>query len=216
MKFFSTLAVLMALSAGFCAEGQQGANPNTNPGTVTNLFNGRDLTGWKESAFGGQGPVTVTNGEITIETGIDLSGITWTNESILPKANYEVSMEVKKTQGSDFLCGLTLPVGDTFCSFIVGGWGGAVVGISSIDDRDASENETTQYRHFEMNRWYKVRVHVGSDSIQCWIDMEKVVDVKTSGHKIDLRPGPISRSKPLGIATFQTTAVLRGVQLKRD
>jgi hypothetical protein len=47
--------------------------------------------------------------------------------------NYEIKLEAKKVTGNDFFCGMTFPVGDSFCSFIVGGWGGPVVGLSSID-----------------------------------------------------------------------------------
>ena len=54
-------------------------------------------------------------------------------------------------------------------SFILGGWGGGIVGISSIDGRDASENETTDFRNFDNERWYKVRVRVDSYQIQCWM-----------------------------------------------
>ena len=43
---------------------------------------------------------------------------------------------------------------------LLGGWGGGVVGISSIDTMDASENETTKYRQFVTDRWYKVRLRV--------------------------------------------------------
>ncbi|MEZ6113002.1 MAG: hypothetical protein R3C99_18620 [Pirellulaceae bacterium] len=62
----------------------------------------------------------------------------------MPKTNYELSLEAKRLDGTDFFCGLTFPVGDTHCSFIVGGWAGGVVGLSSIDGLDASENQTTK------------------------------------------------------------------------
>lgn len=45
---------------------------------------------------------------------------------------------------SEFFCGLTVPVrtGTECVSLIVGGWGGSLVGISSIDGLDASETST--------------------------------------------------------------------------
>lgn len=61
----------------------------------------------------------------------------------MPVMNYELSLEAMRVDGSDFFCGLTFPVGSNFCSFIVGGWGGGVVGLSSLNSEDASQNETT-------------------------------------------------------------------------
>ena len=58
-----------------------------------------------------------------------MTGITWTNE--VPTNNYEISLEAMRVEGSDFFCALTFPVGNDPCSFIVGGWGGGVVGLSS-------------------------------------------------------------------------------------
>ena len=60
-----------------------------------------------------------------------------------PKVDYEVNLDAKRVAGNDFFCGITFPVGKRFCSLIVGGWGGATVGLSSIDGKDAAENETT-------------------------------------------------------------------------
>ena len=75
-----------------------------------------------------------------------------------------------RVDGIDFFCGLTFPVADSHASFIVGGWGGTVVGISSIDGMDASENATTKYVKFQLKRWYKIRIRVTPTSIQAWID----------------------------------------------
>ena len=76
----------------------------------------------------------------------------------LPKTNFEISLDAKRVQGHDFFCGLTFPVGDSFASLIVGGWGGAVCGISSIDGNDASSNDTTTRRKFDNDKWYHIRL----------------------------------------------------------
>ena len=102
---------------------------------------------WKKTAFGGEGDVVVEDGQILIDAGNPMSGITWKGKC--PKMNYELSLEAQRVSGSDFFCGLTFPVGDDPCSFICGGWGGGVVGLSSLDGNDASENETTKYQEFE-------------------------------------------------------------------
>ena len=51
--------------------------------------------------------------------------------------DYEVTLEGKRVAGDDFFCTTTFPVGESFCSFVVGGWHGTVVGLSSIDGMDA-------------------------------------------------------------------------------
>lgn len=177
------------------------------------LFDGKSLGQWKSTEFGGEGKVTVANGQINLEAGANLTGITWSGGA-LPKTNYEISLEAKKTDGSDFFCGLTFPVANSFCSLIVGGWGGGIVGLSSIDGHDASENETTQVMNFPANRWYRIRVKVTPTKIEAWLDDKSLADVTITGHSIDIR-SEVELSKPLGIATWMTGAAFRDIKLRR-
>lgn len=148
-----------------------------------------------------------------VEMGSPMSGMNVVLDD-LPTINYEISLEAKRVDGIDFFCGLTFPVADSHCSLIVGGWAGSLVGLSCIDEKDASDNETKSLLTFEDNRWYKVRVLVRSDKIQCWIDDQTVVDLKTTGRKISLRNETLP-SRPLGLSTFQTTAAFRNIVLKK-
>ena len=175
------------------------------------LFNGKDLEGWKVTEFGGQGEVSVEEGEIVISQGADLSGIH--TEQEIPKSNYEVQFEAQRAAGSDFFAGLTFPVKDSHCSLIVGGWGGGVCGISSLSGMDASENETTSYQQFDKGKWYKVRLVVRDDHINAWIDDKQIVDVDTTGQKIGVR-FEVERSKPFGFSTYQTTARLKNARIR--
>ena len=177
------------------------------------LFDGKTLSGWKVTDFGGHGEVTVENGRLLLHSGVMLTGVSYTNE--LPRIDYEVSLEAMKIDGSDFFCGLTFPVDNAFCSFIAGGWGGGVVGLSSIDGMDASENETTKYMKFDSGRWYPIRLRVTRKRIEVWIDNEKIISQEISGRKISLRPGEIDLSKPFGVATWQTTGALRDIRIRR-
>jgi hypothetical protein len=120
-----------------------------------------------------------------------------------------------RVMGSDFFCGLTVPVGDSFCSLIVGGWGGTLVGISSLDGMDASENETTKFVNFEEGRWYRIRLRVTTKRIEAWIDKDRLVNVDITEKKISLRPGEIEYSKPVGIASYQTMTALREIRVRR-
>ena len=202
------------------ATANQPAAATTRPATSgseiagwNNLFDGQTLKGWKITDFAGHGEVTVENGQVLIHSGVMLTGMSWTNG--IPKIDYEVSLEAMKVDGSDFFCGLTFPVEDAFCTWIVGGWGGGVVGLSSIDGLDASENETTKYMKVDTGHWYRLRLRVTKQKIEAWMDDEKIVDQPILGRRISLRPGDIDLSKPFGVATWQTTGALRAIKIRR-
>ncbi len=181
----------------------------TTPGERP-LFDGKSLKGWAITDFAGHGEVHVSKGAIVLGQGY-MTGITWTNS--LPASNYELSLEARRVSGSDFFCGLTFPIAGTNVSLIVGGWGGGVVGISSIDGNDASSNETTKFMSFEKDRWYAVRVRVTDKKLEAWIDKDKIIDLATAGKSLGLRSGPIEESVPLGIATYETQAELRAIRI---
>ena len=180
------------------------------PGEWQSLFDGNTLKGWKITDFAGHGDVRVENGAIILDQGV-MTGVTWT--SAIPKMNYEIALDAKRVDGSDFFCGLTFPVGTNPCSFIVGGWGGGVVGISSLDGEDAANNETTKVAEFEKGRWYAVKVRVEPKKIEAWIDNEKYVNVDTTDRRISIR-GEVELSRPLGIASWSTTAALRNIRVR--
>jgi hypothetical protein len=141
-----------------------------------------------------------------------MTGITWTND--VPTNNYEIRLEAMRVDGSDFFCALTFPIGDDPCSFIVGGWGGGVVGLSSIDGSDAASNETTKYLNFTNGKWFAIRLLVTPEKIQAWIDDDAVVDVDPAGKKFSIRV-EVEPSRPLGIATWSTTGAVRNLRLRR-
>ena len=177
----------------------------------TSLFDGKSLAGWKVPNFGTQGEVEVEDGKIILGFGDGCTGITWTKD--FPKWNYEVRCDAMRVDGNDFFCGMTFRVGDDPCSFIVGGWGGTVVGLSSVDGYDAANNETSSGREFKEKQWYAIRVRVTKERIQCWIDKERVVDLELKDRKISIRP-EVELNKPFGIASWRTTAALKNIQVR--
>lgn len=177
------------------------------------LLDGETLDFWEEIEFGGEGAIEVEDGVISFEMGDPFTGIASTLED-LPKTNYEVSLETRKTQGVDFFCGLTFPVADSHCTLILGGWGGDICGLSCIDGKDASTNETTSSLVFEKNQWYKVRVRVEPNRISAWVGDKQIVDADTTGRKISLR-GDTSLCEPMGIASFQTQAEYKNIELRK-
>jgi hypothetical protein len=197
--WLATVAIVLSAS---------GVGRAAEPGWQS-LFDGRDLGHWKPTPFGGEGEVRAEAGMIRIAAGSDMSGITWRGE--FPRTNFEVSLEARRDEGFDFFCGLTFPVGEGVCSLIVGGWGGTVVGLSSIDGLDASQNATTTAGDFVSNRWYAVRVRVTPEQIVCFIDDKQVVDQAVAGHAFDVRSEMLP-ARPLGIATYATAASLRNLR----
>ncbi|HCN29767.1 MAG TPA: DUF1080 domain-containing protein [Verrucomicrobiales bacterium] len=191
--------------------------PDAEPKTEWKLFTGKSLDDWETVDIGGSGEVTLEGGQMIIAQGDSLSGVVYKKVAELPLTNYEITLQAKRLQGVDFFCGLTFPVGklDRCATLILGGWGGSVTGISSIDDLDAANNSTGSYQRFDDDKWYSVRLRVTPENLSAWVDEKQVVDADINGRKVNLRPGPIEAYAPLSITTFTTMAAIRGVTLKK-
>ena len=217
LRSSAALVLVSLLPAGFTAADEKAAKDQPSVATKSSaedwqpLFNGKDLDGWKVTNFGGEGDVLIENGDVVITQGADLSGIH--TDRKLPKSNYEVQFEAQREAGGDFFAGLTFPIRDSFCSLIIGGWGGGVCGISSLDGMDASENDTTSYQQFDKGRWYRIRLVVRDEHISAWIDDKQIVDVDTTGRRIGVR-FEVERSKPFGFATYATTGRIRKARIR--
>jgi hypothetical protein len=166
---------------------------------------------WAKSDFHRPGKIHMDKDVLYLGTGDDMTGITW--QGPLVKTNYELSLDAMRVEGEDFFCGLTFPVGEDSCSLILGGWGGSIVGLSSIDSEDAANNATTTTIKFVKGQWYHVRVRVYGEKIEAWLDESKIVDVVTTGHQIGIR-WEIEPTVPLGIATWRTTGAVRKMEMK--
>jgi hypothetical protein len=195
----------MALAAMLCFP----AGAQVKPGEWQPLFDGKSLQGWRETPFTGHAPVRIEDGAIIIPTGKPMTGVNYTGA--FPQVDYEVRFEAARLGGSDFFAAMTFPVGNSFCTLVTGGWGGDIVGLSSIDGWDAADNETRTYFQFEPGRWYEFRVQVTADRIRAWIDDDPVINVEIRGRSIDLRYGDIKLSAPFGFASYGTTGGLRRI-----
>ena len=199
-----------------------GPAPTTRPSAtrpadknVTELFDGKSLKNWEATEFGGEGEVTVEKGQIVVGAGSTLSGINWTGGA-LPKVDYEIELDAMKLNGSDFFVALTFPYKESHASIVLGGWGGSLVGISSINGNDAANNEYTRVREFPKNKWVHVKLRVTADKIKVWLDKEEeaILDVDTKDVQIGLR-ADIDAARPLGLSTFQTAAAYKNITLKK-
>jgi hypothetical protein len=179
------------------------------------LFDGKTLKSWQildKIDFEEHGDVKVKDGELILEKGNYMTGLRWTGA--FPKKDYEISLEARRIDGNDFFCGMTFPVDKSHCSLILGGWGGTLTGLSSLDGFDASENETSSWIDFKNKQWYKVRVRVTAKKIEAWVDKEQIVDIEHVDRKVSLR-WEMDTMPPFGLATYSTTAGYRNIVVKR-
>jgi hypothetical protein len=204
------------------------------------LFDGKTLNGWqilplpekndptKNKTNKTNKPTTKKKQNVKVEkesiiinaiTGMD--GIKYLRE--FPKCDYEICYEAKRVEGSDFFAALTFPVGDDFCTFVNGGWGGSTIGLSCIDGGDASSNETFNSYSFNDNEWYKFRIRVTKNKIEVWItgkdankksEETQVVDLEYKNRKLSLRDETESY-KPLGFAVWYSIGHLRNVVYRK-
>jgi hypothetical protein len=177
-------------------EPKAGGDP-FKPGVWVDLFDGKSLDGWKVSEFGAEGKPKVENGLLIVTMGQTLSGVTSTRKD-LPKMGYEIELDAQKLEAS----------------LVLGGWGGSICGISSLDYQDAANNETTKVVEFKAKQWYHVRMRILPERLKAWLDEEPIVDVDTKERKVDIRID-ISESVPFGLATYQTVAAYKNVRVRR-
>ncbi len=189
------------------ATGQQ------TPTEWKSLFDGKTLGGWRKTPFNRSPAPRVENGAMLLPAGKPLTGVTWAGDG-LPKTGYEIRFEAQRLLGGDFFASMTFPVGQDFATWVLGGWGGDIVGISSIDGWDASDNETRGYFTFENSRWYAFHLQVTEDRIQAWIEGQRVVNAEIRGRAIGLRIGDIKLSTPLGFASYNTTGGIRKIEYR--
>jgi len=174
------------------------------------LFDGVSLDNWQVIDFEGHGNISVADSCIIIDKGELISGIRWTED--FPKTNYEVSLYARRVDGSDFFCGMTFPVKESFLTLVLGGWGGTLSGLSSIDGYDAANNMTGTVYRFASGWWYSVRLRVTDNKIEAWIEDEKIVDFTIENSRLSLR-WEVESSAPFGFTTYKTTGALRNIKL---
>ena len=188
------------------------------PTPTTDLLESRYVGSWKVADIDGHGDATAEANLLTLEAGKPMTGMRfhdWTAKA-LPLTDYEVTFEAQRVKGNDLFAAMTFPVRsiNTCATLVLGGWGGGLVGISSIDELDASENSTRSEQNFSNGTWYRVRLEVSNTEIKAWIDDRLVVNTSIKGRKISLRPGDIEQCAPFGFATYGTTGQIRELRVK--
>ncbi len=154
-----------------------------------------------------------------LKAGSPMTGIvfpTWEQDG-LPLTAYRITYEAMRVSGRDFFGSVTFPVGsaENCVTFVLGGWGGSQVGISSIDGLDASMNSTGSMQRFEDGKWHRVRVEVTRDTLAVWLDDRPLARADISRAQLSLRSGEIDRCVPFGFATYETEGRVRNAVVER-
>jgi len=186
------------------------------------LFDGNTLADWMVPVYGGDGEVEVQEGNIVIGQGEMMTGIRYEKE--FPVIDYEIRYEARRTKGYDFFAACTFPVKESYCTFVNGGWGGGLTGLSSIDGVDASENVTGSYYRYDEGNWYRFRIQVADETIQVWItpqdkegnwgEEESVVELIMEDRKLSTR-FEMDKYKPLGFCTWAAEGQLRSIEYRK-
>ncbi len=167
---------------------------------------------WEKTNFGGEGEITFSTETVELDFGNPLTGIHWRGS--FPKTNFEIELQATRVDGGDFFCCLTFPVGTGHVSLVLGGWGGTTCGLSCIDGKDASENETTRYLSIETGQAYPVRVRVDDTRLKAWFNGELLWDLDYQGRTLTTRP-EVELCEPLGVASFSTAARIANFRWRR-
>jgi hypothetical protein len=179
------------------------------------LFAGESLGPWQvanASYFDKHGAVQWQADVLSLGRGRPGTGVVAQFE--VPRNNYEISFQARRLSGEDFFCGLTFPFDDQQATLILGGWGGAAVGISNINNFSAIENLSSRNFPFEQERWYDVRFRVTRTEIELWIDGKSVFQFEPEEMRFSIwwEQRPMA---PLGFATWNTAAEFRQLRLKK-
>ena len=183
------------------------------PGEWVALFDGKSLRGWEVpegGEFAGHGPVYVDRGRLVLSRGQRRTGLAWTGE--FPTVDYELVLELRRDEGQEF-CAMLLPFGSERGSWIIGGWAGTMSGLSRLDKRSASVNDTKLVKGYETGRWYRARLRVTEAKVEAWVDDEKTVDVSRAGRRF-VQPEWLPLAQPFVLNTFRATLSARSIRLR--
>lgn len=179
------------------------------------LLSPEQLQHWSPAGIPDEGRTSVSIGEVVLEPSGPLTGLRYANwqKGRMPVSDYAITFDATRVEGDDFFAAVTFPIRniDTCATLVIGGWGGGLVGISSIDGQDAAENSTRGEHQFENGKAYRFRLEVRDNELKAWIEDRLVINVSIKGRTLSLRPGYIEKCAPFGLATYSTTGRIRNL-----
>lgn len=173
------------------------------------LYDGSDLSSWELGVYGESDEYEVREDGVVIPQTAALAGMTFRGD--LPRVPYRLSVEATRLYGADFFLGVTFPVSNGHLTLVLGGWGGMVSGLSSLDGLDASRNATRTLRHFPDGDRHEVEIEVTGTDVRVLVDGEAFLATSLVDREVGLRVD-VEPSHPLGVATYATSTQLHRVR----
>lgn len=208
MRALVPLLFLIATVGPACQYSERAAQADEVAWQELPLQNGPDA--WESVNFGGEGEVEFDGASVRMGFGSPLTAVAWRGAASLPP-EYEIEVVAARLDGSDFFCALNIPIGEQSASVVLGGWGGALCGLSCINGDDASMNATRSFRGFERDQNYRLRVRVDATRVQAWVDDEPLFSQVREGVEFSLRT-EVSPAGRLALSCFQTSARIESVR----
>ena len=219
-----------------CGQGPSGSNGQA-VGKVEKGWTVSDWSEWKQQDTGPEAKVSVVAelpevkagataaalseeakkaGVLVLERGEPFTVVRYEGKAPLLLDEYEISWEAARLEGNDFFASLTFPVGskEKCATFVTGGWGGWTTGVSSIGHQFANENETSGSMEFATGQWYAFILQVNTQCLRGLIDGKEQFKVGLKGKAIDMHPSEITKSMPLGFASYSTRGAVRNVRVR--
>ena len=176
------------------------------------LFDGNDLSEWDVGVFGYPGAFDVEEDGVIIPQSMSLAGLTYAGEP--PSPPFVLTVEATRAFGSDFFLGVTFPVREAHLTLVLGGWGGNVCGLSCIDGKDASSNETRTLMSFPNGKRQTVVIDVSNERVEARVNGRVIVDQALADDtRLSLRT-EVTPNAPLGVASFATSTTLHRVSVR--
>ena len=162
------------------------------------LYDGSDLATWELGVYGESDEYEVREDGVVIPQTAALAGMTFRGD--LPRVPYRLSVEATRLYGADFFLGVTFPVSEGHLTLVLGGWGGMVSGLSSLDGLDASRNATRTLRHFADGDRHEVEIEVTGTDVRVLVDGEAFLATSLVDREVGLgstsSPRTRSESRP--------------------
>ena len=133
---------------GGCQHLPKVLNKEDSANTIT-LFDGSSLSNWKATDFAGKETFQLMKTEACFLKWVRSCPVSIGRVILCPSKITKFHCRQNELWGSDFFAVLLFLTSESHATLILGGWGGSLIGISSIDDFDASENETGDAFIFE-------------------------------------------------------------------
>ena len=156
-----------------------------------------------ELSNGGEGDWSIEDGEVVQSALIPDVYFSFGDASW---KDYEITLEARKERGNEgFMVMFRARTSRNFYWVNLGGWGNTRHAIEKqVGNRRVAISPNRDGR-IESDRWYKIRVRVEGNHIQCWLDEEQMIDMRDDAEPF--------LSGMVGLATYGTHSRYRNLKV---